>query len=141
MDMKTVLNDILTAYGLLLDFDAASDGTLWSIEIRPKEGATAYSRPLIIAREGPVLRLAHYTVSTYDIDYDPFVEFDMSSSDWPVISIYRFHTGYQCFDPNGAEQDEARAFIKEWAEGLVERGYCDASHGVVVGMGRGKAKL
>lgn len=78
------------------------------------------------------MRLAHYTISTYDVDFDPFVEFDVceKTDTWRVKSIYQFHSGYRTILEE--EEEKAMAFIAAWSETLKERGYADARQGQLI---------
>ncbi|TPX57790.1 hypothetical protein PhCBS80983_g03598 [Powellomyces hirtus] len=134
---QAVTTEILRAHGLFDAFLNTSPDRIWSIEIRPKEGATTgFSLPLIIAREGSMVRLASYTVSTYDVDYDPVLEFEVISINWRIASLYRFHTG-TCVFAETDDRTEADAFAAQWCEVLLERGYSDVSQGEIVWLSGG----
>ncbi|KAI8918486.1 hypothetical protein DFJ77DRAFT_455785 [Powellomyces hirtus] len=146
---QAVTTEILRAHGLFDAFLNTSPDRIWSIEIRPKEGATTgFSLPLIIAREGSMVRLASYTVSTYDVDYDPVLEFEVISinpaatiavpalTSWRIASLYRFHTG-TCVFAETDDRTEADAFAAQWCEVLLERGYSDVSQGEIVWLSGG----
>ncbi|KAI8815728.1 uncharacterized protein EV422DRAFT_572544 [Fimicolochytrium jonesii] len=140
--MESVIHAILAAHNLLDSFHEARD--FWSVEVQPAEGSTGFYLPLIIARDGPIVSLAHYTISTYDVDYDPLAEFEISApaqapSAWRLLSVYRFHAGFLAFDENGA-QGEATRFVDEWVGRLRERGYMERSMGRIVWKAGGEEK-
>ncbi|KAJ3180503.1 hypothetical protein HDU87_002012 [Geranomyces variabilis] len=106
------------------------------------EGATTgFSLPLIIAREGSMIRLGSYTVSTYDFDYDPLIELDTSilgGEQWRLVSLYRFHAGTVEFAAESTDEIEdtlrveAEAFADDWVRALEDRGYADTRQAIAV---------
>ncbi|KAI9093009.1 hypothetical protein DFS34DRAFT_631273 [Phlyctochytrium arcticum] len=139
--LEHVIIDILKTHDIFPAFaEHPNDGTVWSVEILPSEGSQAFSRPLVIAREGNIISLAHYTISTYDIDYDPLMEFSIpegqslipeTGSRWQLLSIYAFHSGL--WEAAGSEQESAWATerVRQWAEHLEEAGYLSKDNGRV----------
>ena len=84
------------------------------------EDSTAFSRPLCLSKENNQLSLAHYTVSEWDIDYDPWMIINLD--DWTPISIYRFHHG-QLIVGKDLTLKEALKQLNEWAETLLSQNY------------------
>ncbi|KAH6575979.1 hypothetical protein BASA50_007048 [Batrachochytrium salamandrivorans] len=123
--MEDSIRAILEAFGLLSEFMSSQEypQSIWSIEIGPTEGSTAFSRPLVISREGNIVRLAHYVMSTYDIEYDPLMEFAVGIDGcWVPISVFRHWSGLK-FINKDIPVDEATALATQWATSLLENGY------------------
>ncbi|KAJ3164181.1 hypothetical protein HDU88_005493 [Geranomyces variabilis] len=142
MEVPRVVTGILAAHGLADSFRSAHPERIWSVEIRPKEGATTgFSLPLVIAREGCIIRLGSYTVSTWDVDYDPILELDTcvaGSQPWRLVSLYRFHAGTVEFPAGDNDENEANLRIEaetyadDWVRALEDRGYADTSQAMAV---------
>ncbi|EGF82336.1 hypothetical protein BATDEDRAFT_22722 [Batrachochytrium dendrobatidis JAM81] len=130
--MKTAIHTILNTFGLNDDFVTAGSNldSIWSIEIESKVGSTSFSRPLVIAREGMIIRLAHYTVSTYDVEYDPLVEFLVQDESWTILSIYSHGSGNRVVGETLTVK-EADAIVTAWASRLLETGYNDPNQACI----------
>lgn len=120
--MRKFIAQILRSHNLSLQND-------FSIEIQAQEGACSFSRPLVIYKKGPLVILAHYTVSTYDTDYDPLVELDAET--FAVISWYRFHSGLRVVSKD-LDETVASSMLDEWKQQLEQSGYLDSSQTCIV---------
>ncbi|KAJ3311006.1 hypothetical protein HDU76_003231, partial [Blyttiomyces sp. JEL0837] len=106
---------------------------IWSLEIGPREGICAFSKPLIIASETvrgrKFVRVAHYWADVWDIMYDPILEFMVEpDSAWTPFSIFQHHSGYkEIADVNLADIVE---LTMQWTETLEERGYHDTRQAI-----------
>lgn len=129
--MKQVIENILVAHNCFDQFQAASSlepsDPVWSITVVPAEGSTAFSSPLIIAREQNMVRCAHFHVGTYDVEYNPLVELSICSETgaWSPVSIFRFYNGLKRVgdDADEISIEEANEFTNQWALHLKQRQY------------------
>ncbi|KAI8927229.1 hypothetical protein BC831DRAFT_398879 [Entophlyctis helioformis] len=143
--MNTVVLNILSVHGLAGQFaDAAvtSGNSVWSAQIRSKDGSSAFSRPLVVARQGIVVRLAHFTVGEYDIEYNPLVELSIQDSgEWIPLTIFTHYTGHKTVGED-ISLAEAQMQMDEWAAELDSNGYGDPTRAVAQSNQQGlKAKL
>ncbi|KAJ3274784.1 hypothetical protein HDV01_001987 [Terramyces sp. JEL0728] len=110
---------ILEGHGLQID------GTK-TIEIHPI--GNLFSKPLIISVQPSLILAGQYTTSTYDIDYDPIIEFVKDESSWKVQSIYKWHHGLKVVGKD-IQQTEAQGIVQEWVNDLLERQYHSPEQG------------
>lgn len=122
--MKDAISTILRSHIELDAFQAAD--AYWQVEIVPSDGSTSFSRPLSIAKQGQFISIAHYTISTYDVDYDPIVEFEIVGNDWIPVSIFKFHSGQRLVGKTITLQ-EANEMVKNWKNDIIDAGYADTS--------------
>ncbi|KAJ3378193.1 hypothetical protein HDU84_007841 [Entophlyctis sp. JEL0112] len=146
--LKQTVESVLEAHGFLKEFNSslqrpsvADEDSIWSIEIRPKEGISSFSKPLIIATEitasqnGPskdklrvkVVRLAHSWADVWDVAYEPLYEFVVNGSQWIPANRYNSNQGGLVVFCSEAQINAAVMETNEWAEVLKERGYADIS--------------
>ncbi|KAL2915012.1 hypothetical protein HK105_205556 [Polyrhizophydium stewartii] len=133
--MRKAIERILAAHGVLHEFEAAGgDGHgVWSIELHSRDGATAFGRPLVVAREGSAVRLGNYTVSTYDVEFHPLVELAAGSgaAEWTPVSVFSHYSGFKTV-PGRMPLDEAQRMLDDWAAQLAGAGYDDPAQAVIV---------
>jgi hypothetical protein len=129
--MKSTILGILRIHGgesLLTEFESAAGD--WQIEIIPRPDGITFSRPLVISRNNLIVQLAHYTVSTYDTDYDPILEFRVEGDEWIPVSIYKFHTGLKIVGED-ISSDEFDLMMQDWKTSLDD--YADLTQACVKG--------
>ncbi|KAJ3312764.1 hypothetical protein HDV04_002728 [Boothiomyces sp. JEL0838] len=113
------IEQILNGHGLPLD-------GCKTVEIHPI--GNLFSKPLIISVQPTTLVAGQYTTSTYDIDYDPIIEFVREESLWKVHSIYKWHNGLKIVGKD-ITKNEAQEYVQEWVQDLIERQYHSPEQG------------
>ncbi|TPX53892.1 hypothetical protein SeMB42_g00567 [Synchytrium endobioticum] len=130
--MQDAIEAILQAYGVLDEFIAleglAESEALWHIEILPQASST-FSQPLVIARISNTVILAHYSTETWDVVYDPLMEYNVTLKKWTPLCLQRHYEGHFKVADGGISLEEAQKFGREWAARLIERGYHDIAVG------------
>jgi hypothetical protein len=125
-ELKQAIHIILKNHNLHSKFTNSTYERPWNTQIVSQEAG----KPLALHRHHNTLTIALYTVSTYDIDYDPLITIDMTL-EWKVVSIYRFHTGLLVVDKTCSIQD-AHKQCRELASHLMERHYHDTQIAAIV---------
>ncbi|KAJ3324981.1 hypothetical protein HDV06_005570 [Boothiomyces sp. JEL0866] len=112
---------ILEGHGLQLDGSK-------TVEIHPV--GNLFSKPLVISVQPTAILAGQYTTSTYDIDYDPIIEFVKEETFWKVQSIYKWHHGLKVVGKDISD-NEAQEYAQDWVQDLLERQYYSPEQGQV----------
>jgi hypothetical protein len=127
--MREMIQRILQAHNAIDEFNCSiREKIYFEMEIIPSEEGTSFSRPLSIISTGNNVILSHYTISTYDVDYNPLIEFRVEGDTWIPLSIFRFFSGLRVVGET-INMDEILEICKEWEKDLETFGYLDPSQG------------
>ncbi|TPX50004.1 hypothetical protein SeLEV6574_g01151 [Synchytrium endobioticum] len=127
---KTWLVTSVLCMILLLSCQPYYDSPLTSNPPRsPPIASSTFSQPLVIARISNTVILAHYSTETWDVVYDPLMEYNVTLKKWTPLCLQRHYEGHFKVADGGISLEEAQKFGREWAARLIERGYHDIAVG------------
>jgi hypothetical protein len=127
--MKTAIEKILTAHGLLKAFSANES---YSVKIENKP-----YMPLSIEKHGNRVTVTHYFEQNGDLIPDPDMEFEVLQGEWSPVAIqhaigsyYRaveFRDGKRFINPR--QLRDQTSFPKMWARNLISQGFAKPASG------------
>jgi hypothetical protein len=128
--MKTAIEKILTAHGLLEAFNASE-----SYSVKIENGPYM---PLSIEKHGSSITVTHYFEQNGDLVPDPDMEFEVLEEEWSPVAIqhaigsyYRaveYRDGKRFINPR--QLRDQKSFARMWAQNLLAQGFGKPTSGV-----------
>ena len=142
--MQEIIQQILKGHSYEL-----KSNTRLQIVANPSSDEPSFSLPLIIQVSNNILTVAQYTVGEWDINYDPYIEWDLDCKE--LILYYQWHSGLlysrtandsKSRTANDSKIEEKKALLRvaNFTNELLERNYHLAEYAQVVHLDQ-QAKL